>query len=101
MAFPATYVRLFDIFLGFLAKSLHLHPPHERGRERTTHFWPQFHELTGIRHADLRHRTGGAKVTRPILASGFKQTAFLHVASTEVITVKMRAFFTGTIFPWP
>ncbi len=92
VTFPASDLRLPDRLLGFLAKRLHLHAPHEGCGKRTSHFGSQFHELARVRQADLGHRAGGAQIARPWLACGFEKAAFLHVAPAEIIAVKMRAF---------
>ena len=64
----------------------------EQGGDGPDNRWFQLEKLTSVRPADLGNRTRLAKVGSPTLAVRSEQTALLHIAAAEVITVEMRAF---------
>ncbi|GJQ37044.1 MAG: hypothetical protein JETCAE01_30540 [Anaerolineaceae bacterium] len=92
MAFAAPHLGFRDILLRFFTKCLDLNPALEQCHERPGNSCIQFHVLAGIRPGDGWHGAGAAKVPGPGLALSHEQTAFLHVPTAKVITVKMRAF---------
>lgn len=47
--------------------------------------------LTGIRARNIRHWTGIAQITRPVLFLRLQQTTFFHIPAAVIIAIEVRA----------
>ena len=98
MTFPAADMRLGYISMCLLAIRCHLNASLKPGSQGTVHNSMQLQKLTGIGLQNSRHGASAAQVGRPGLIRGLKETALFRVASPEVISVKIFAFFSGRSF---
>lgn len=82
-----------DILPGFFTICLYLYTPHERSGEWTDNLRMQSHEFACVCLADPRYRACTAKITGPVLSCRLEESAFFHTATSKVVAVEMRAFF--------
>ncbi len=98
MTFPAADVRLGHISMRLLAIRSNLNAPLKPGGQCAVYNSMQLQKLTGVGLQNSRHGASAAQVGRPGLIRGLKETALFRVASPEVISVKIFAFFSGGSF---
>lgn len=92
MTFTAPHLRFGNFSLRFFAARRNLYAPHERRRKRARHFRGQAHVFTGVSAGDFGYRAEFAQVARPFLPGDIEQATFFHVATAEIIAVKIRTF---------
>ncbi len=98
MTFPTTDLRLSNISVGLLTISCDLHTPLKYRFQRTRDRGLQLQKLTGIGLQDRWDRTSVAKTRAPGLIGCLKQAAFFHVATAEIIAVKIFTFLASGSF---
>ncbi len=98
MALPTADVRLGNILFYLFAIRGNFHATLKQSAKRPHNSWRQFQILTGIGARNTGHRTGLAQVRSPVQARGFQQTAFLNIATTEVVAVEIGAFAASRSF---
>jgi hypothetical protein len=92
MAIPTTDMRVKSGTPGFLAISCHFYTASEASSQRPADLAAQLHKFAGICPVDGRNRACAAQVTSP---GGTEQAAFLMVATTVIITIKVFTFRTS------
>lgn len=95
MTFPASDLRFGDGSVALLAISADLYATLEQSIQWARDCGVQLQELTGIGLRDCRRRAGLAKTRRPFLTRGLEQAAFFHIATAEIIAVKIFTFLAG------
>ena len=95
MTLPTADMRLRDVSLRLFTERRDLDAalktcgegPDNRG------FQPEI--LAGICTRNSGHRAGLAQIARPALSRGLEQSALLYIATTKIISIKVRAFSAG------
>src|SRR5258708_7256827 len=78
-----------------LAEGTHLYPALQERGQRPDNGGVQQEKLTGVGLQDCGNRTGLTKVCRPFGFCRTEKTAFFILAPTEIISVKIFAFFSS------
>jgi hypothetical protein len=95
MAIPTAYVRFGDVTIVFLTEGRDLHTALKQGGQRAGNTGVHLQKFAGIRLQDGWNRTCLTKISRPGLAGGFEQAAFLTLPATEIISVKIFTLFSS------